>query len=122
MILCAQGFDVKSFTEPLEALQAVLTQPPDLLVTDVMMPLFPGIELAIRVREHYPHCNVSMFSGHSSAADLLEASVANGQVFEFLSKPAHPRDVLNKVREMIERVPQQTLVTQPREDCRPSPP
>jgi YesN/AraC family two-component response regulator len=36
---------------------------PDVLITDVVMPLLSGIELAIQMREHRPECKVLLFSG-----------------------------------------------------------
>jgi two-component system, NtrC family, response regulator AtoC len=45
MVLRKQGIDVRSFIEPLAALQAVLSQPPDLILTDVTMPLFGCVRI-----------------------------------------------------------------------------
>ena len=118
MILRGQGFDARSFTEPFEVLQAVVSYPPDLLITDLMLPLLSGIELAILVREHCPHCKVLLFSGYVAASDLNEAALAKGQVFEFLSKPAHPRDVLKKVCEMMEGIPRRSLVHEFKRGCK----
>jgi CheY-like chemotaxis protein len=51
LILQHKGFDATPFTKPFEALRAACSQAPDLLVTNVVMPLLSGIELAIQVLE-----------------------------------------------------------------------
>jgi CheY-like chemotaxis protein len=45
-ILKINGYDARSFVNPLEALEAITTVRPDLLITDVMMPEMSGIDLA----------------------------------------------------------------------------
>lgn len=97
-ILGRSGFDAISFTAPLEALEAAQNQPPDLLISDVMMPKLSGIELAIRLKETAPQCKVLLFSGQASTANLLEEARRRGHDFELLSKPIHPSEFLQKVK------------------------
>jgi DNA-binding response OmpR family regulator len=73
---------------------------PDLLVTDVNMPLLSGIDLAIRIREHCPKCAVLLFSGVASTSELIEKASNEGHNFELLTKPVHPLELLNKIRSM----------------------
>jgi DNA-binding NtrC family response regulator len=101
-ILQNQGFDAKPFTEPLEALRAACAEAPDLLITDVMMPQFSGIDLAIQVKKHCPDCKVLLFSGQAVTAPLLESARLNGHKFELLSKPVHPSDLLKKIKDIID--------------------
>lgn len=105
MILRQRGFDAHSFKLPLEALHAARTMAPDLLISDVVMPLLSGIELAIRIREHCPNCKVLLSSGQAATANLLEAARAGGLDFEVLAKPVHPTDLLNRIRAVLESVP-----------------
>jgi DNA-binding response OmpR family regulator len=102
MILRSQGFEATSFTQPLEALEATRLEAPDLLISDVVMPVLSGIELAILVRFHCPDCRVLLFSGQASTADLLETARSNGYGFDLLSKPVHPSDLLAKIRGLTE--------------------
>ena len=64
MVLCDQGFDASFFTEPLQAIQAARYYAPDLLISEVSMPLLSGIELAIKVQKQCPKCKVLLLSGH----------------------------------------------------------
>ena len=105
MILRLRGFEAHSFNMPLEALRAAREMAPDLLISDVVMPLLSGIELAIQLREVCPDCKVLLFSGQASTANMLEAARATGHDFEVLAKPVHPTDLLNRIRAVFDGVP-----------------
>ena len=100
IILRQAGFETKSFTEPLEALKAALSGAPDLLISDVVMPQLSGIDLAIRMQERCPDCEVLLFSGQAATAGMLETARANGHNFELLLKPVHPKDLLREIRKV----------------------
>jgi|HubBroStandDraft_1064217.scaffolds.fasta_scaffold802195_1 DNA-binding NtrC family response regulator len=105
MILRYQGgFHAQSFTKPLDALEAARLEAPDLLISDVVMPLLSGIELAIQMRERCPDCKVLLFSGSAATAHLLEEAGENGYDFELLLKPVHPADLLTKIRNLTEPI------------------
>lgn len=97
-ILQNQGFDAKPFTKPLEALLAAYSEAPDLLITDVVMPVLSGIELAIQVRGHCPECKILLFSGQAATSYLLEHARSKGHDFDLISKPVHPTDLLKKIQ------------------------
>jgi DNA-binding NtrC family response regulator len=103
MILRLQGgFHAKSFTNPLDALEAARLEAPDLLISDVVMPQMSGIELAIQVQENRPDCKVLLFSGQAATADMLETARAKGYDFDLLLKPVHPSDLLAKIRNLTQ--------------------
>ena len=97
MILRNHGFDATPFTYPLKALEASLSEAPDLLISDVMMPVLNGIELAIQIQQACPDCKVLLFSGQAKTQGLLEAAGQSGNQFELMSKPVHPTDLLRKI-------------------------
>jgi DNA-binding response OmpR family regulator len=106
MILRFQGgFHARSFNNPSEALDAASGDPPDLLISDVVMPDLSGIELAVKIRALCPECKVLLFSGKASTADMLESARLNGYDFELLSKPVHPGDLLARIRNLTEFPP-----------------
>ena len=100
LILRQKGFDAVSFRTPLGVLEAARSGPPDLLISDVAMPQFSGIELAIRLQEQCPHCKMLLFSGRADSPGLLATARANGLNFEIMSKPVHPTVLLRKIKEM----------------------
>ena len=96
------GFSARSFTKPLEALDAARLEAPDLLITDVVMPLLSGIDLAIQVQEHCPNCKVLLVSGQGATHHLVAAASTNGHDFELLVKPVHPAELLLRIRNLTE--------------------
>jgi DNA-binding NtrC family response regulator len=96
------GFRARSFTKPIEALEAARLEAPDLLISDVVMPQLSGIDLAIQVRESCPNCKVLLFSGQAATTHLLDAASANGHNFELLLKPVHPADLLIRIKSLTE--------------------
>ena len=100
-ILRLKGFEAVSFTLPLDALEASHVQVPDLLVSDIVMPLLSGLDLAIQMQAVHPHCKVLLFSGEWDAADLSETARKRSCEFEMIPKPVHPKALLRKVQEML---------------------
>jgi DNA-binding NtrC family response regulator len=96
-ILRLKGFDALTFDHPLEALEAARELPPDLLITDVVMPLLSGIDLAMQIRELCPNCKVLLFSGQAATINLLAEAEDRGHHFDVLTKPVHPADLLKKI-------------------------
>ena len=98
MVLSNQGFDTSFFTEPLQAIQAARYYAPDLLISEVSMPVLTGIELAIKVQKQCPNCKVLLLSGRPDITDLLTTSRAKGHTFEVLPKPIHPTALLREIQ------------------------
>ena len=96
-ILRREGFDVSWFTDPLKALEAMYAKPPDLLISDVVMPGMSGIELATVVRENWPECPVLLFSGQLATSALLDSARERGRDFEVLANPVPPAEIIARV-------------------------
>lgn len=94
------------------ALETALLMPPEMLITDVVLPGMSGIELAVTVRRVFPECKIILFSGQASTADLLAAARRDGHHFTLLNKPLHPQDLLARVSEDLgnrkSKIPVQT--------------
>lgn len=97
-ILNRNGFHAQPFHSPNRALVRALDQPPDILLTDVMMPDLSGIDLAIGLRRVNSNCRILLFSGQAGALDLLCDARRRGYDFELLQKPLHPMQLLLRLR------------------------
>ena len=97
MILRNAGYEARSFNEPGAALHAATGELPDLLVTDMVMPVMDGIELATRMQELRPCCKVLVISGHLLSLPLAANGEKDDRHFDFLCKPVHPLKLLEKI-------------------------
>ncbi|HXB62207.1 MAG TPA: response regulator [Acidobacteriaceae bacterium] len=84
------------------ALELAALVSPQLLITDVVMPVMNGIDLAIRMESLLPDCRILLFSGQASTVDLLASARAMGHNFTTLSKPVHPTELLKRVSETLQ--------------------
>jgi DNA-binding response OmpR family regulator len=97
-ILQMEGFQAIPFTDPRLLLECCLESPPDLVISDIIMPHMDGFQLAESLRETLPRCRVILFTGQAGAAELRGLAFDQGHELEVLSKPLHPRELIAKVR------------------------
>jgi CheY-like chemotaxis protein len=69
-VLQLNGYEVRSFVNPLEALEATHTVKPDLVIADVVMPGLSGLDLAIQLEELCPDLQGLAALGPSSDSGL----------------------------------------------------
>ncbi len=89
MILSQAGFEAKPVYNATAALHAARERSPGFLLTDIRMPETDGIELAMQMTDEFPACEILLFSGHATGADLENARRA-GYEFPLIEKPIHP--------------------------------
>jgi CheY-like chemotaxis protein len=99
MILTQCGFEARAVYSGEEALAKAASFVPDMFISDVVMTGIDGIETAIKMRALLPDLRVLLFSGQAATANLLEEARAQGNEFDLLQKPVHPKDLLAKIRE-----------------------
>jgi DNA-binding response OmpR family regulator len=103
-ILSRAGYAAMAAYDATEAMETALLTPPEMLITDVILPGMNGIELAMKVRRIFPDCKILLFSGQAATVDLLATAKSSGHHFNLLSKPVHPRDLLLRVAESLKPV------------------
>lgn len=96
-ILIRSGYAARAAYDADSALEASLLNPPEMLISDVVLPGMSGIDLAITMRRIFPDCKIILFSGQASTADLLAAANREGHQFVLLNKPVHPTDLLARI-------------------------
>jgi len=98
-ILQGEGFAAVACYAGVDAIEIARLTPPDLLLSDVVMPGMSGVELAIEVIRLVPNCPVVFLSGQATKADLL--GKMGRRQFKLLAKPIHPRDLLAEVSRLV---------------------
>jgi PAS domain S-box-containing protein len=99
-VLARAGFEVTTAAGPDEAILAAesMIQPPDLLLSDVVMPGMRGPELAIRLRSRRPDLRVLLVSGY--AEEIVESG--RNDSLPFLAKPFSAESLLAAVDAAME--------------------
>jgi CheY-like chemotaxis protein len=96
MILSQAGFEARAVYDGTSALQAARERQPGFLLTDVWMPGMDGIELAMHVADEFPACEILLFSGNATGADLEGARRA-GYEFRLMQKPIRPEHLVSYI-------------------------
>lgn len=96
-ILSQRGFAATAAYRAESALAIAAATPPDVLISDVAMPGMTGIDLAIAISIRFTECKILLISGQAHISDLLADSRAEGYDFQVLTKPIHPRILLEHI-------------------------
>lgn len=73
-----------------------LLRPPDLVITDVLMPEMDGLEFTMTLQRDYPSIRIIAFSGGVADMDFLDVAKGLG-AHRTLSKPLTMADLLHAV-------------------------
>ncbi len=98
-----QGYQVEQVSSAAEALVAFAKNPPDLVVSDVMMPEMDGLEFCRRLRAT-PSGQLMPFiflSGKGELEDRIYGHSIGAD--DYLTKPVDPRELVAKIEAQLER-------------------
>jgi len=103
--LSAQGYDVRTANDPEEALQVFREWPPDLVITDLMMPVLSGVDVTRSIRTHSatPVLILSVRDHERSKVEALDAGAD-----DYVTKPFSIQELLARVRAHLRRAPERT--------------
>ena len=87
-------FNVESFSSASEALLALNSNKPDLIITDIKMPGMSGLEFLNKVSEKFPDLPTIIITAHANIDNALSAY--KGGAFEYLTKPFD----INEIRKL----------------------
>ncbi|MCG6882001.1 MAG: PAS domain S-box protein [Deltaproteobacteria bacterium] len=96
------GYQVKTTTQPLEALEWFKTDPDqfDVIITDMTMPRMAGDRLAAQVLEIRPHMPVIICTGYSERMSEKKAEALG--VRKYIEKPIELRKLASALREVLD--------------------
>jgi two-component system, OmpR family, KDP operon response regulator KdpE len=101
--LSARGYDVRTANDAEEGLQVFHDWPPDLVITDLMMPGMSGVDVcrAIRLQGETPILVLSVRDHERSKVEALDAGAD-----DYVTKPFSIQEVLARVRAHLRRAPE----------------
>jgi signal transduction histidine kinase len=100
-VLLKAGLNVTLATDGAEALRISEQTPPDLIISDVVMPEMDGLQLcrALRALPETPRFAVLLLTSLASADDILSGLAAGAD--DYLIKPYDNQRLLDKVAQML---------------------
>jgi len=99
--LSAQGFDVYEAANGQEAINAVLTNRPDIIILDLGLPDFDGIEVTRRLRE-WSQTPIIILSVREAENDKIAALDAGAD--DYLTKPFSTGELMARMRVALRRM------------------
>jgi DNA-binding response OmpR family regulator len=105
--LRAEGYAVETAHDGPSAVAAVAAGEPDLVVLDVMLPGFDGLEVCRRIQADRP-VPVLMLTARDDETDLLVGLAVGAD--DYLTKPFSPRELAARVHALFRRIDRATAL------------
>lgn len=94
--------EVVGHTSPQEAVNMVKSAPPDLVISDFLMPGMDGVELLLEIRRLYPEACLMLLTGYADKQNAIRAINEVG-IFHYMEKPWDNEDLLEIVETGLDR-------------------
>lgn len=100
-LLKREGYTVRVARDGQEALDAIASELPDLLLLDVMMPRKTGFEVcqAVRAVEAWHHLKILMLTAKGRETDVAKGLALGADAY--MTKPFSTRELVQKVADML---------------------
>jgi CheY-like chemotaxis protein len=94
-----EGFEAKVFSKMKDALEEVITSPPDLILLDIWMPGMSGIEVARLLKQNpkTSHIPILLFSANSELDQIANEVNANG----YIKKPFNTHELKSTLNQYL---------------------
>jgi DNA-binding response OmpR family regulator len=98
-----EGYQVLSATQGAEAVDVAREHKPDVVVSDIMMPVMSGLDLvtAMRADPELAAIPVILLSAKAQAADVRAGLDAGAD--DYVTKPFEPLDLVSRVEAVLAR-------------------
>lgn len=95
-----EGYRIVKATDGQEAIDVIQTQPIDLVILDIMMPIMDGYEVTSRIREEY-NMPIIFLSAKTSDFDKVQGLVIGAD--DYMTKPFTPIELVARVNAQLRR-------------------
>ena len=94
------GYEVETTNNPLEVSSLVQQQRPDLVVTDLKMPLVDGLDVIDIIKKIDPLIPVVVITAYGTI-ETAEAAIQKG-AYDFITKPFRKESILITIKRALE--------------------
>jgi two-component system alkaline phosphatase synthesis response regulator PhoP len=96
-----KGYQVKTARDGEQAVSAVLTDKPDMIILDIMLPKVNGFEVCSRIRERKINTPIIMLTAKDREADIIMG--LNLGADDYVTKPFSIKQLLARVEALLRR-------------------
>lgn len=101
LILTTYGYSVIEASDGQSAIELCKERDPDLVITDIVMPVMGGLELILNLKEEFPQTKIIAMSALSQSLEFAEDLGVN----KTMLKPIRVQDLREVVSEVLEDQP-----------------
>jgi two-component system response regulator MprA len=96
-----EGYDVQAVNDGAQALEAVMTQQPDVVLLDVMMPYIDGLTVCRQLRQRNQRLPILMLTARHEVSDRVAGLDAGAD--DYLVKPFAMSELTARLRALLRR-------------------
>jgi CheY-like chemotaxis protein len=100
-LLRLEGFEVKEVNDGREALDCLAAFRPDLVLTDLMMPVMGGVELISKIRADPDTAAIPIVAITADATEQAERNARKAGAVDFITKPIDLTALLDRLRVLV---------------------
>ncbi len=102
-LLNIEGFsEVKDFNSPMQALESLKFDKPDLIISDFIMPEMNGIDFLIEAKKMYADVSMILLTGYADKENAIKAINEIG-LYKYIEKPWDNEELIINIKNAIER-------------------
>lgn len=92
-----------------EGLKMIESLQPNIVLTDIVMPIVDGMELSKQIQKRYPEIQIIILSGYDKF-EYVKSTLLSGAVDYILKPTLNPTDLLKTLKKAAGRIPGMVLV------------
>ena len=100
-LLRLEGFDVKEVNDGQQALDSLTDYQPDLVLTDLMMPVMGGIELISHIRANPQLAKLPVVAITADVTDQASRMALKAGAMDVITKPIDLSALLDRLRVLV---------------------
>ncbi len=102
-LLRRENYQLVTASSATEAMEVLLEEPVDLIISDEKMPGMSGLEFLKLVRQRHPETMRFILTGHADIEFIVRA-INEGEIYRFFTKPWDNEDLKSGIRSALQHL------------------